>query len=149
MQFNNSTFKSDLDIAALKKYLKAKDKEIQNLDLKFSNSRDTTTALKSELSSIKSSKSMLESKVKKLELKVCKLQERKVQKSVLIQTSTTVDTPYTIAEPLPPIFGSDLCYQTKPGFFTKSLPDLSKASWFSRTEEYILLDQADEALDHL
>ena len=34
-------------------------------------------------------------------------------------------------------------------FLSKSLPDLSKVSWVLRTEEYVLGELADEALDYL
>ena len=62
---------------------------------------------------------------------------------------STLDTPYEISEPLPPIFGSHLCRRTKPVFLSKSLPNLATISWVTVTEEDRLQEQADEALDYL
>ena len=148
-QYSELALKYDHDNLSFKKSTKAKDKEIYNLESKFSNSRDTISNLKSELSSLKSTKSMLERTVNKLELKVNKLNSRGVKHSVSVQTVTTTDIPYAITEPLPPIFGSDLCYRTKPVFLSKCLPNLSQVLWVSHTEEDDLGDRADEALDYL
>ena len=148
-QCTEVAFNSDNEISSLKKSLKMKDKDIHNLELKFHNSRDTVTNLKSELSRVKSSKYILEGNMKKLELKISKLQSRKVQHSVQVQTTSTIDTPYNISEPLPPIFGSDLCYRSKPVFLSKSHPDLSQVLWVTRTEEDTLREEAEQALNYL
>ena len=148
-QCTEAAFNSDNEISSLKESLKMKDKEIHNLKLKYSNSRDTVTNIKSELSCVKSSKQMLEGNIKKLELKTSKLQSRKVQHSMQVQTISTIDTPYSISEPLPPIFGSDLCYRSKSVFLSKSQPDLSQVLWVTRTKEDTLQEEAEQALDYL
>ena len=65
------------------------------------------------------------------------------------KTSTKIDIPYLITDPLPQIFGSQLCRKTKPIFLSKSVPDLSQICWVSRTEDEILQAKTDEALDYL
>ena len=73
----------------------------------------------------------------------------KKKNSVEVQTVSSVDTPYLVTDPLPPIFGSQLCKKSKSVFLYKSLPDLSFLSWVSFTEDDILRDQAEEALNWL
>ena len=73
----------------------------------FNNSQDTNANLKLDLSNAKTMKSSLESKIRNLEDKIKKMQPKK-SISVGAQTSPTLDTPYLITDPLPPIFGSQL-----------------------------------------
>ena len=69
--------------------------------------------------------------------------------SVGLQTDSTVDIPYDVKEPLPPIFGSKLCKKTKPVFLSRSLPDLSLVTWVAVTEEDTILESAEEALSEM
>merc|ERR1711954_30957 len=62
----------------------------------------------------------------------------------------SLDTPYMDTEPLPPIFGSHLCYRSKPiPYIAKSLPNLSTVSWVSVTEDDIMVDAAEQAINEL
>ena len=117
----------------------------------FNNSQDSNANLKSELNNAKTVKSSLESKIKNFEDKMKKMQLKNCKKknSVEVQTFSTVDTPHLITDPLPPIFGSQLCKKSKSVFLYKSLPDLSFLSWVSFTEDDLLRDQAEKALNWL
>ena len=75
------------------------------------------------------------------------MEAKKSIHSVALQTASTIDIPYVVSEPLPPIFGSTLCRKTKPIFLSKSLPDLSHVSWVTITAEDTLLEGAEEALN--
>ena len=66
--------------------------------------------------------------------------------SVSTQTINCVDTPYSILEPLPPIFGSKLCIQTKAPFMSKSLMNLATLKMVHVTQDDLLLEAAEEAL---
>ena len=120
----------------MNKTVKNKEKEIHNLSKHLEN-------LKSEVSNLRCKQSKLENQIKRSEK-----QQKKKQyiASVFTQTNDFVDTPYSITEALPPIFGSKLCVQTKPGFFTKSLPNLSSIVTVADTEEELILEAAENAL---
>ena len=108
------------ELGALKKSIKSKEKEIYILSTKFANSHDTNANLKSEMSSLKIEKSKVE-KVKTLDLKIKKLDLKKTQQQfVSTQTYSTID-----------------------------VPDLSQVSCVTTTDEDIVREMADEALDYL
>ena len=63
------------------------------------------------------------------------------------QTDQNPDIPYEVTSPLPPIFSSSLCRQSRRiSLFTNSLPNLSTIDWVTVTHEDILRDEAEEAL---
>ena len=63
------------------------------------------------------------------------------------QTDANPDIPYKVTSPLPPIFSSRLCRQSRRiSLFTNSLPNLSTIDWVTLTYEDILRDEAEEAL---
>ena len=57
----------------------------------------------------------------------------------------SVDIPYRVTQPLPPIFASNLCWRTKQVHLYNSAPDLSRLLWVSKTEEDTIQEQAEEA----
>ena len=66
------------------------------------------------------------------------------QSTISCQTDSHPDIPYQIASPLPPIFGSKLCYYSRHlKSLSSSLPDLWNVK-FTTTDD--LLDAAEEAL---
>ena len=70
------------------------------------------------------------------------------KESVTCQTNHTSDVPYLISEELPQIFGSQLRQKSRAvNFLSGSLPDLSIFSWVKITEEDILRDEAEQALN--
>ena len=63
------------------------------------------------------------------------------------QTNDHIDVPYQITSPLPPIFGSQLCYRTPPiNFLSRSLPSLDCICWVQNSEDEVLRDKAEEML---
>ena len=82
-------------------------------------------------------------------LSVIEKELSKPQHAVSCQTNQTPDTPYMITDALPPIFGSNLCHRSKAvKFFSRSLPNLSTLTWVRVTEEDILEDEAEQALNN-
>ena len=142
-EYDNFIADTNIQIKSLNKTVKNKDKEIHNLSKHLENSRDTVLNLKSEKSNLRCQQSKHENKIKRLEKQQKKKQDTA---SVFTQTIACVDTPYLITEALPPIFGSKLCVQTKPGFFTKSLPNLSSIVMVADTEDELALEAAENAL---
>ena len=63
------------------------------------------------------------------------------------QTISTIDTPYSVSDPLPPIFGAKVCKRTKLPFISKSLPDISTVTLVDLSEEELIRDAAEEALN--
>ena len=64
------------------------------------------------------------------------------------QTCHNDEIPYSVTTALPPIFGSQLCYATKHiHHLSSSLPNLSTMNWVTVTEEDVIRDQAEEALN--
>ena len=59
------------------------------------------------------------------------------------QTDSHPEIPYKIEAPLPPIFSSSLVFKSRPVFFTRSHPNLSKIRWRNVTEEEIIDDEID------
>ena len=60
------------------------------------------------------------------------------------QTEQNLDVPYLVTSPLPPIFSSNLCFNSKRLTLNKSLPNLSSIGWFGPDIEFT--DEAEEAL---
>ena len=61
------------------------------------------------------------------------------------QTEASIDSPYDVKSPLPPIFSSNLCRITPPiKFLSRSLPNLSTILWVLPNTNY--LDEAEEFL---
>jgi hypothetical protein len=69
--------------------------------------------------------------------------------SISSQTLANQDVPYSITEPLPPIFISQLLHHTKPiRFLSRSLPKLDSICWGKLNDTFEdLADQAEEALN--
>ena len=65
------------------------------------------------------------------------------------QTLASQDVPYSINEPLPPIFSSQLFHHSKPiRFLSRSLPSLDSICWGEMNDTLEdLADQAEEALN--
>ena len=64
------------------------------------------------------------------------------------QTDPSEDIPYEITAPLPPIFNSQLCHLSKRiPYLSNSLPNLSTVNWVMITEEDIIEDKAQQALN--
>ena len=64
------------------------------------------------------------------------------------QTCHNDEIPCSDTTALPRIFGSQLCYATKLiHHLSSSLPNLSTMNWVTLTEEDVLRDQAEEALN--
>ena len=71
--------------------------------------------------------------------------------SISTQTEATEEThvPYSISGPLPQIFKSQLLLKTpKISFLSKSLPRLDSISWYTPSEEDLLVDEMEEALSN-
>ena len=78
--------------------------------------------------------------------KLAKTETKREKQSKSSQTVSGIDTPYLISEPLPPIFGSQVCTQSKSIFLSRSLPDISKVALVNITADDILQEAAEEAL---
>ena len=91
----------------------------------------------------------MECNIRNLEGQVKRLQTRKTQCSISTQTLSTIDTPYTVSEQLPPIFGSQLCRLSKSVFLSKSVPDLATITWVTQTEEDKQQEEAEDALNYM
>ena len=74
--------------------------------------------------------------------KLRRFEVKKERFSTSSQTLSTVDVPYHVTQPLPPIF-----VQTKPVFMTKSLPDLKTMIQVIIMEDDKLQEAAEEALN--
>ena len=144
-----STILSENRIAALSKKIKSKEKEVYNLNTKFDNSSETISKLKSELSLIRTSKSKADKECKRLAERLKKMEFRKEFKAVSVQTASSIDIPYCVQDPLPPIFSSQLCWKTKPIHLTNSVPNLTQLLWVSKTEDEMILEEAEQALGDL
>ena len=71
----------------------------------------------------------------------------KEKASISSQTNDTPDVPYSITEPLPPIFGSRLLQKTKIRHISRSLPNISKYIWVKVTDDDLISEAAEEALN--
>ena len=114
------------------------------------NIRLTVNDLKSELKSWKKSFGLERSRKIKVERKLAILENKlsKPKHPVSCQTNHNLDIPYLVTDALPPIFGSELCHKTKAiNFMSLSLPNLSTVSWVNLTEEDILEDAAEQAMN--
>ena len=153
--------------------LKEQETEIHDLQRNLKNSRCATNKLNKELLAnrmnheketkimIKNSKSEIKTWKKDLgrerseKLKAERKLENLVKKieskeSVACQTSSSTDVPYLVTDPLPPIFGSALCHRSKPiPYISRSLPNLSTLSWVRVTEDDVMVEAAEQALNEL
>ena len=145
-EYRDYNCETELENKRQKKLVKYKEKEIHDLNTKLVNMTDTNANLKTELSNVKSSKLKLEKDVRRLGQKLRKSEEKKPQHSVSMQTLSTIDIPYRLEDPLPPIFGSNLCYVTKPVNLSCSMPDLTKVLWVSKTKDDVWQECAENAL---
>ena len=75
-----------------------------------------------------------------------KLNYKKKKHTVSSQTIICVDTPHSIHEDLPSIFGSTVCFKAKPLFVSKSLLALACVNFIHVTEDDLLLEAAEEAV---
>ena len=132
---------------ALNKIIKVKEKEIYNLNETLGNVRDTVSTLKEDICAAKSRESKLAAEIKKAQRRLKRLTDKQLS-NTSSQTQITIDTPYTVDEPLAPIFGSHLCVKTKAPFLSKSLPDISTLVFVNISEEDKLRDAAEEALSN-
>ena len=108
------------------------------------NSKSEIKTLKEDLGRERSEKLKIE---RKLENLVKKLESKE---SIACQTSSSTDVPYLVTDPLPPIFGSELCYRSKPiPYISRSLPNLSTLSWVRVTEDDYMVEAAEQALNEL
>ena len=62
------------------------------------------------------------------------------------QNNSSVDTPYLVDEPIPPIFGSKLCVKTRPHFMSKSLPDISTLTFMATSDDNAICDEDEKVL---
>ena len=62
------------------------------------------------------------------------------------QTESHPDIPYIITSPLPPIFNSHLCHQSKRLHLSNSLPNLHTIGWITVVPEDKIRDEAEQAL---
>ena len=146
-EYSAYTFDTNAKIKALTKEIGGKDKENYNLNKTIANQRDTVTNLKDEVSKMKIRATKAEKENKKMEKKLVKLEAKREKQSRSSQTVSCIDTPYSISEPLPPIFGSQVCTQSKSIFLSRSLPDISKVALVNITADDILQEAAEEALN--
>ena len=117
-------------------------------------SKQTVKNLKSEIKSWRKSLGSEKSEKMKIEKELATVENHlknytsKIRRSISCQTNNSPDIPYEITAPLPPIFGSQLCHRSKPiNHISRSLPNLSKLSWVMVTEEDIMQDEAEQALN--
>ena len=127
-EYDDYLSKTESKIKLLNKSLQNKDKDNYNLSRHLENGRET-------ISNLKAKTSKLEGDIKRLEKKLKKYELRRDNISVESQTCHTIDMPYYIDEPLPPIFGSQLCVQSKPVFMSSSLPNINTMVLVHVTEE--------------
>ena len=136
---------SEHQISALRKEIKVKEKDIYNLSSKSTNFQDTIATLKSELSQVRASKTKIDKDYRKLNEKLKKIESR-YQKTASSQTVSTIDTPYLVTDPLPNIFSSKLCWDTKSHFLSNSVPNLEQVKWVTTGEDDDLCEKAEQAL---
>ena len=76
-----------------------------------------------------------------------KVIQSKRKESTSCQTNATLDVPYSVSDPLPPIFGSQLCNISKQvGYISRSLPNMFTLDWIKISEDS-LVEAAEEALN--
>ena len=115
-----------------------------NLDKVIANYKETVGNTKTENSRLKVWNNKLEGDRKQLDNKLKNFHMKKV--AVSSQTSNTIDTPYTVTDDLPPIFGSKCCIISKRPFISNSLPNLSTVLMVNVSEDDMIRDAAEEAL---
>ena len=110
----------------------------------------TVKNLKSQIKSWKKELGLERSNRIKAERKLSNIMNdlSKPKLSVSCQTIQSLDVPYLVTDILPPIFGSQLCRRSKTiNFISRSLPNLSTLTWVKFTDEDILEDEAEQALN--
>ena len=146
----------DAEIHNLKQNLKTSNCAVSKLNKKLVETKAThedekkqmTKNLKSQLKSWK--KDLGEEKSEKIRIKKkLELLENNFNEKVSnsCQTNSSPDVPYLVTDPLPPIFGSQLLQKSKVQHISKSLPNLSTLVWVTVTEDDLLLEAAEEALN--
>lgn len=116
----------------------------KEIKIMIKNSRSEIKTWKKDLGRERSEKLKVERKLEKL---VKKLESKE---SIACQTMSSTDVPYMVTDPLPPIFGSELCYRSKPiPYISRSLPNLSTLSWVRVTEDDYMVEAAEQALNEL
>ena len=127
-------------------------KEVNEIKKKHEKEREHTNKNhKSEIKSLKKELGMEKSQRIKAERKLTIIEKElsKPQNAESCQTNQTPDTPYMVTDALPPIFGSKLCHRSKTiNFFSRSLPNLSTLTRVRVTEEDILIEEAEQALNN-
>ena len=113
------------------------EKETKNIVKNF---RSEIKAWKKDLGRERAEKIKIERKLATLDDLVKK---SKSKESVTCQTPGCTDVPYLVTEPLPPIFGSQLCYRSKSISLAKSMPNLSVLSWVKVTEDNLVVYAAE------
>ena len=119
IQNNDSLEHSIKDLNKNKKTL---EKEVHNLSKNLGNCRDSISHLKSEISTQKIREAKFEKDTRHLKKQLKSLEQKNLQLSVSSQTDSCIDVPYSVLEPLPPIFGSKVCIKSKLPFMSRSLP---------------------------
>ena len=151
----------DAEIQNLQKSLKASKCAASNLNKKLveikvkheDEIKMITKNFKSEIKTWKKDLGIERSEKLKTEKKLDNLEKdfkqfhnkRKVSNSC--QTNDSPDVPYLITEPLPPIFGSQLLQKTKIQHISRSLPNLASFMWVKVSDDDLILDAAEEALN--
>ena len=151
LQFENQIVDLQTRLQSSQSAVKKLNKEVNENRINHEkNIRLTVNDLKSELKSWKKSFGLERSRKIKVERKLAILENKlsKPKHPVSCQTNHNLDIPYLVTDALPPIFGSKLCHKSKAiNFMSLSLPNLSTVSWVNLTEEDILEDAAEQAMN--
>ena len=148
--------KRDAEIQNLKQNLKTSNCAVTKLNKKLveiqvthkDQKKQMTKDFKSELKFWKKNLGEERSEKIKIRKKLDNIQNNFNEKvSNSCQTNTTLDVPYLVTEPLPPIFGSQLLQKSKIQQLSRSLPNLSTLVWAKVTEDDLILEAAEEALN--
>ena len=145
--------KRDAEIQNLKQNLKTSNCAMTKLNKKLQvthkdQKKQMTKDFKSELKFWKKNLGEERSEKIKIRKKLDIIQNNFNEKvSNSCQTNTTLDVPYLVTEPLPPIFGSQLLQKSKIQQLSRSLPNLSTLVWAKVTEDDLILEAAEEALN--
>ena len=122
-------------------------------ELRVKHQKEKTEIIKNLKSEIKSwRKDLGDERKEKIKLeKQLELLQKKVE--VKLKTSTQTcqtdqhpDIPYSISDPLPPIFSSQLCHSSRRlGYLSRSLPNFNTVCWVKPDDTF--QDEAEEALN--
>ena len=129
-----------------KKLVEMKVKHEDEIKMITKNFKSEIKTWKKDLGIERSEKLKTEKKLDNLEKDFKQFYDkRKVSNSC--QTNDSPDVPYLITDPLPPIFGSQLLQKTKMQHISRSLPNLASIMWVKVSEEDLILETAEEALN--